>query len=478
MRKVVATLIVAFLSSVLFVTAAPAAQTQVNVRVEGRAETLFEGPVLVESDGVQASSDTEPRSCNGINTLDPENVVPAPTPTAAAADALGLIGETFDGQWYPGFDDYFITRWGPDPQNPGESAYWGILVNDTFTNVGGCQYQLDGGDEVLWVYDAFKGRPDLALFPEAAHYASGPRPLTATTGVNEPLTVEVAAYEDDGEDRPPAAPGRTGSSPFPNAEVAPVVTTAEGFERVNAKSSATVKSGGDGKATLTFAEPGWHRVKATVAGEGGEEAIRSNRLDICVTGGVPTKALEGATGCDELPGADRVRVAPRIVGEVEAPTPGDGDGGGSGDNGGGNGGGGSGGAPGGGSPGGGSPGGGSPSKATASPTGDPSPAGSLKVSVPKVDRKLLAKGKVRLAWKVTDAGPGVRRWTISSLTVGQRGARWVTRASGAAKTAATIRLPKGHAYKLRFAITDASGQTSTVALGKVKVPKAGRPHRR
>jgi hypothetical protein len=462
MRKTIATTTVAFFSLALLVTAAPAAQTQVNVRIEGRAETLFEGPVLVESDGVRASSDTQSRSCNGINSLDPENVVPAPTPTAATADALGLIGETFDGQWYPGFNDYFITRWGPDAQSPGEAAYWGILVNDTFTSVGGCQYQLDGGDEVLWTYDAFKGRPNLALFPEAAHYVSGPRPLTATAGLNEPITVEVAAYEDAEENRPPASPGRTGSGPFAGAEVAPVVTTAKGFERVNTKAAATVKSNGAGKATIAFAEPGWHRIKATVGGEGAEAAIRSNRLDVCVTGGVATKALEGAMSCGELPAADQTRVAPRIVGEVDPPTTAGGGGG----------------APGGGASGGGDTGGGSQRSPGTSASGGSPPVGSLKVSVPVVDRKLLPAGKVRLSWKVTDAGPGVRGWVVSSLTLGQKGAHWVSRASGDSKTATTIRLPKGHVYKLRFAITDASGQTSTVALGKVKVPKAGRPQGR
>ncbi|HEX4305264.1 MAG TPA: hypothetical protein VHZ54_04450 [Solirubrobacterales bacterium] len=457
MRKFIATLIVASLSSVLFVNTAAAAQTEVDVRIEGRAETLFEGPVLVESDGAKASSDTEARSCNGIDSLDPENIAPEPTPTAAAADALGLIGESFDGQWYPGFNDYFITRWGPDPQSPGEAAYWGILVNDTFTDVGGCQYQLDGGDEALWVYDAFKGRPDLALFPAAAHYASGPRPLIATAELNQPIAVEVAAYEDDEEDGPAAAPGRTGSGAFADAEIAPVVTTAKGFERVDTKSSATVKSNAEGKATIAFAEPGWHRIKATVAMEGTERAIRSNRLDVCVTGGVATKALEGATSCGELPAADQVRVAPRIVGEVSLPTTG---------------------AAGGSSGGGGGTGGGSASPGTTTPPERGSSAvGSLKVSVPKVDRRLLAKGLVGLSWKVTDAGPGVRQWTVSSLTVGQKGALWVTRAKGTAKSATTIRLPRGHGYKLRFAIADASGQTSTVALGEVKVPKAGHPRR-
>lgn len=105
-------------------------------------------------------------------------------------------------------------------------------------------------------------------------------------------------------------------------------------------------------------------------------------------------------------------------------------------------------------------------------------AGSLKVSVPKVDRKRLAQGKLGVSWQVTDPGPGVRGWTISSLTLGAKKARWIPRASGSAKSAAAIRLPRGHAYKLRFAITDANGETATIALGKVAVPKAGDPRRR
>jgi hypothetical protein len=437
MRKFIATLTVASISAILLTPVATAAQTEVNVRIEGRSETLFEGPVLVEADGVRASSDTQSRSCDGINPLDPENVVPEPTPTAASADALGLIGETFDGRWYPSFNDYFITRWGPDLQEPAAGAYWGILVNDTFTDVGGCQYQLDDGDEVLWVYDAFQGRPNLALFPAAAHYSAGPRPLTATAELGQPFTAEVAAYEDNEEDHPAPSPGRVGSGPFANAQVAPVATNAKGFEKVETGSPETVSSNGEGKATITFTAPGWHRIKATVAGPTGEETIRSNRLDVCVTGGVPTTALEGATNCNELPAADQVRVARRIVGDLAPPSVG-----------------------------------------PAPPAPGGAPVGSLRVSVPRIDRKLLIRGKVGLGWKVTDAGPGVRGWTVSSLTVGRKGAHWVTRARGTTKTASTFRLPPGHTYKLRFAITDADGRTSTVALGKVKVPEAGHRHRR
>src|ERR1700745_2539997 len=83
---------------------AQAAPTTVNVRIEGANETLFEGPLAVVPHGVKASSDTNPklRSCDGLDPLDPGNTVPAPTPTSSAADAMALIGETFDGKWYPG----------------------------------------------------------------------------------------------------------------------------------------------------------------------------------------------------------------------------------------------------------------------------------------------------------------------------------------------------------------------------------------
>jgi hypothetical protein len=454
MRKPLAALCAVLLLIIVLPVAAQAA-TEVNVRIEGRAETLFEGPVLAETDAVRAISDTEARRCDGINALDPENVVPAPVPTSVSADAMAILGESFDGQWYPGFDDYFITRWGPDGQSEAEGAYWGVLVNNVFSDVGGCQYQLGQGDEVLWTYDAFHSRPFLALFPEAAHYTSGARPLTATIPFGTPFAVEVASYEDDEEDRPPAIPGIEGAHPFAGAEVAPVVTTAKGFERVNAKASATVKTDGDGKASVSFARPGWHRIKATVVSGGKETVIRSNRLDVCVAGGEAGELenpLEGASTCAEVPAADQTRAAPRQIGELPEP-PQSGSGGGTA----------------------GTTAGTTPSNPQA-PAAAP-PAAPLRVSLPKLGRKQLTKGKLTVSWKVQSAGAGVKSWAISSQTVGQKHARYVTRARGATKTSATIKLPPGHSYKLRFAITDRAGETSTVSLGKVQVPRASRRKR-
>jgi hypothetical protein len=120
--------------------------------------------------------------------------------------------------------------------------------------------------------------------------------------------------------------------------------------------------------------------------------------------------------------------------------------------------------------------GGGAAAASAPPVAKPAPVevGALRLTVPRLNRAHLVDGKVLVSWKVLDPGPGVRKWTISSLTVGAKGAAWIARASGASKTQATVVLPKGHAYRLRFAITDASGKTSTLALGKVKVPEAPR----
>ena len=418
------------------------ADNTVNVRIEGKAETLFEGPVLTIPHGVRAASDKIPagtrRRCDGINPLDPQNVVPGVTPTAVSADAMTLIGQTFDGQWYRSFEDYFVTRFGPDlqePSAPNGGAYWGILVNDTFTAVGGCQYPLSDDDEVLWIFDAFQQRPTLALFPEEAHYNAGPRQLTWVVEPNEAVPLEVVAYDDNLEDNPPAGPSRTGSHAFGGAKVSPVVTSASGGERVNPLIGPTTNP--EGKTTVSFSEPGWHRIKATVGSPGAESTIRSNRLDICVkgTGGAE---LEGADECSELPLADRVRVAPPTTGAVVGPET-------------------------------------EATPRTTTPTPEASPkteAGSLRLRTPTLDRSHLANGRVLVTWKVIDAGPGVKKWTISSQAVGAKGDRWVTRARGKAQTKATVKLPRGATYKLRFAITDTLGATSTVSLGKVKVPRA------
>lgn len=447
MRTPIAALVVALSISTTLAGGAEAAPTQVNVRIEGKGETLFEGPILTAGHNVKAASDVKApgagRRCNGLN--NGQNPTPGPTPTAASVDAMALLGEDFDGKWYPEpFEDYFITRWGPDGQDGGKGEYWGVVVNNVFTSVGGCQYKLDGGDEVTWVYDAFKDRPSLALFP--AGYGGGSRPLTATATLNQPFEVEVDAYADDTEDVPPASPQRSGAAPFEGAEVAPVVATAKGFERVDTDDPDTVMSGADGIASIVFDEPGWHRIKATRVGAGGgEDVVRSNRLDVCVP-------PPPASGCGPLPGDDLVRVPPG-TGTEEPDNPG-GEGGGT--------------QPGQAGDGAAAAG---PSASTSTP-GAPAAgvAGQVHLQLQKIDRGRIAQGLVRVSWRVLDAGPGVASWTISSQTLGRKGARYETRAKGTVGTAATLRLPAGAAYRLRIAVLDALGRSSSAQIGRVRVP--------
>lgn len=311
--------------------------TQVYVRIEGRTKTLFEGPIWTEGHDVHsaqpdgdAREDTKEHPCDGINSLDPENHEPGPTPTAASVDAMELIGESeaMDGQWYPGFDDYFVKQWGSEEENAEhEGKSWGILVNNVYTDVGGCQWQLHDGDEALWIYNAFQSRPILGLFASGEHYSSGARPLTATAELDRPFQVEVDAYDDDAEDQPPATPTRTSENtkPYEGAEVAPVQTAEKGFETVQRESAETVLTDGEGKASITFTTPGWHRIMAGTPlkaptreeEESGvlpeEEAIRSNRLDVCVP-------APGETGCGAPPAEDEVRTPPRYLHKNEEPA--------------------------------------------------------------------------------------------------------------------------------------------------------------
>jgi hypothetical protein len=321
MRTNIATLLVATLMAVVSAGPAQAALTQVNVRIEGRSRALFEGPILTEghdvssykADGGNAAEDLAEHPCDGIDPLDPENNAPGATPTAASVDAMNLVGEAdaLAGQWYPGYEDYFVEQWGQEEENAeAGSRSWGVLVNNVFTSVGGCQYELSAGDEVLWIYNAFDSRPILGLFAAGEHYSSGGRPLRAQAQLDRPFEVEVAAYDDHGEGQPPPTPERTSkdAKPYEGARVSPVSVSEKGFETAQTESPEAVTTNSEGKASIAFTTPGWHRIMAgTPLDETGEEAaIRSNRLDVCVP-------APGETGCGALPAEDEVRTPPRYL---------------------------------------------------------------------------------------------------------------------------------------------------------------------
>jgi hypothetical protein len=432
MRSSIAAFLVATFLVVLPAPLALAAPTQVHVRIEGKAETIFEGLVLTDVHRVRDANDTQWRRCNGITALNP-SIAPAVVPTSASSDAMRIVGETFDGLWYGQWEDYFIERWGPDAQGVGSFEYWGLVVNNAFTDVGGCQYQLDAGDEILWVYDAFHDRPRLVLYP--ASYSGGALPQSATATLSQPFEIEVDAWTSSNEGTPPPAPTRS-TTPYPGAEVAPVETGAKGFQKADVASPKTVVTDANGRASITFTEPGWHRIKATDVAGPTEIAIRSNRLDVCVP-------QPPASGCGTPPADAVMRTPPPLLsGEAEEE---------------------------------GKP----PASVPTGPTGGQPqhPAGlvvtqakAVQLRSLRLDRSRIGRGLIRVTWRVLDAGVGIRGWAIASRKLGRGGGRWVRRASGADRTSATVRLPAGAAYELRLTVVDALGRGSSTRIGKIQVP--------
>lgn len=440
--------IAASLAALLLLTIVPtavAAPTQVSVRIEGKTETIFEGPVLAEPHRVRDFNDTQWRRCNGV-TATSSLKVPSVVPTSASSDAMRIAGESFDARWFGQWEDYYVERWGPDLEDLLALEYWGVLVNNVYTSVGGCQYALDSGDEIVWAYDAFHGRPRLLLYPGG--YAGGAVQATATATLNQPFEVVVNSWLTYNEGSPPPAPTRS-TTPYAGAEVAPVETGAKGFQRIDLASPKTVVTGTDGKAAIVFTEPGWHRIKATDTAAGKETAIRSNRLDVCVP-------QPPATGCGAPPADALVRTPPPMV-DGEAEVADGADPGGGADPGSG----------GGGSSGGGGGGPATSGQAAARPTG----LAQVRLRLLPLDRSRLDRGLVRASWRVLDPGAGIEAWTVASKAADRRGARWVQRARGRGETAAMVRLPAGSTQLLRLTVTDARGESTGAALGRVVVPR-------
>ncbi|KAF8972342.1 hypothetical protein BDZ97DRAFT_1650233 [Flammula alnicola] len=221
------------ITSCIFATvafAAPSVNKEIPVllRIEGKEKTIFEGRVLTRGHNVTTASGGT-HHCDGTNNH--ENSKPGATCTSALDDASKKHNFTFDGTFDPQFDDFFITRIG----NSNETAteFWGILVNFTFTPVGGCQQEVTTTDEVLFAFDAFSKANFLKL--------SGPHKADVSTPVNFTVT--------DG----------TSGAPVAGADV------------------HGQTSGADGKVSVTFAESGRKAVKASKS-----DSIRSNRIEVLV----------------------------------------------------------------------------------------------------------------------------------------------------------------------------------------------------
>ena len=223
-------------------SAAHAAPASVQLRIEGRNSTIYEGPVTTDGKVVRPEPG-EDHACDGTN--NGANPQPGPTPVTALDDAQTLGNYTWAATWYPGFQDYLLDRVGPDAV--GSSDFWGQYVNFNASQTGGCQEIVKSGDEVLWALQAFSTS-------RAAKLAG---PTSATTG--RAFTVTVTN-------------GATGA-PLAGHAVGGSVT------------------GADGRAALTFGQAGIYRLQAS-----GADSVRSTALNVCVdpAGAAPCTSADKA----------------------------------------------------------------------------------------------------------------------------------------------------------------------------------------
>jgi hypothetical protein len=199
--------------------------TVVKVRVEGATSTIFEGAVRTTGHDVTTAAGGTHR-CDGTNNK--ANPEPGPTATAALDDAAALGGFTFDGTYSSEFDDFLITRIGPDEQT--DTASWGIFRNGELIPVGGCQQRVTAGDEVLFAYDAFTREHAAKRILELTG------PDIARTG--KPITVTVT----DGTTGKPVEGAKVnGATTGPNGTTKLTFDTA-GVWRLKAERSGFIRS--------------------------------------------------------------------------------------------------------------------------------------------------------------------------------------------------------------------------------------------
>ncbi len=250
------------------VLAAPAvaAPVTVTLRIEGPTRTLFEDPVSVDARTFHFSGDPVQHRCDGTAA---ENQGPSPTPTAtrggAVAQAIDAHGLVAHGSWSTSFGSpSFTDIAGEDVQfNSSTNEFLGEYKNEAFASFGSCGDPVASGDRVLFAY------------------GDGSEQLLAMTGPSR------------------ARPGES---------VTVKVTDSSGTAVPGAK-VGDATTGDDGTAAVgPLTQRGDNDLKATK-----DDAIRSNRVRVCVTDGA-----DGACGTT-VPGQPAAPPAP-VARDTAAPA--------------------------------------------------------------------------------------------------------------------------------------------------------------
>jgi len=272
----------------MLLAAPAAAATTVTLRVEGKNDTIFEGPVTTDAKTIEEDGS---HRCDGTREANNgQTDVPRATAITALDDGARANDFSWDGTFSNSFRDYFVTRVGGDTQKVELGEFWGFARNFETAQVGGCQQQVQEGDEVLWAYDTFS---DDGKFSE--------KPRLRLSGPERVAVGETAVFR--------------------------VVEGPNGPAVSGASIGTGRETGAGGELDIRFDGPGLQRIKASKTG-----TIRSNSVEVCVTSPevpdcgprtllVPGAAAPAAPVVSSPKARTRYRRGPRLIkGEVQAPA--------------------------------------------------------------------------------------------------------------------------------------------------------------
>ncbi|KAI0548699.1 hypothetical protein F4679DRAFT_310159 [Xylaria curta] len=173
--------------SVTCASTVPTPSSNARLRIEGSDGTIFEDCIVAGPREITTPSSGGAHICDGTN--NGANSNPGTVPTVQLDAAAVLAGFDYDGDWYPTFEDFLITRIGSSAQT--DIQFWGILVNGQYTPTGGCQFEVRTGDETLFAFDAFNKDVFLKVEPEYVVAEAGRGVVNVT--ITDAMTGELQA---------------------------------------------------------------------------------------------------------------------------------------------------------------------------------------------------------------------------------------------------------------------------------------------
>ena len=248
--------------------AAPAAAAPVTVdlRIEGKARTLFEAPVTVDVRSFHFTGEAE-HTCDGTAGNGGPSATPVPTRGGAITQAAEQTPFAIRGAWSDTFGSPTFSEVAGESvaYDPATGEFLGEYKNGSFSSYGACGDPVAGGDRVLFAY------------------GDGSETLLALAG---PTT---------------ARPGES---------VTVKVTNAANGDGVSGVQVGGATTAGDGTATVgPLTQRGDNDFKAD---RQDGTVIRSNRLRVCVT--------DGADGACGTRAQSPAPAAPVAVADTAAPV--------------------------------------------------------------------------------------------------------------------------------------------------------------